>query len=376
MLSTLKRALVVFFVWILAVSAGVAPSWSANLLGLTDTGEFFSSEDGGVTWSVVASLPASDAIAIAAGEENSELYLATQSGVVYRSSDAGLNWAAVGTTPSSDLVDMAIRTNGDVFLLTETGTLWQSQDGGVTFSAVSALTASNHVSLTGDAGGGNMYALTKTGEVARSTDFGLTWVTVGTITTSEAVDIRTVGQTVYVLMGSGDVARSTDNGTSWFMVGTVSQVHMTGLTSHGGQLAAVTKEGLVAVSSDATIWTFVGSINQLNVVAIGNDVPTITDIPSRPTLIPTLSIEPPWPNPLFTDAVVNIAFDLPSPDVVELGLYDVAGRRLGRRAPELITEAGRHKTTWVLPSLPSGTYFLRLDTASGARAARRIVILH
>lgn len=372
--NRMRSLLIAFTCAAVGYTATVARS--ATLFGLTDTGEMFASSNAGVTWAVVSALPLSDAVAIAAGETSNELFLVSKSGVVYRSSNAGVNWTAVGAVAASDVVDMAIRTNGHMFLLSATGTVWLSRDEGVTFAAIATLTASNHVALTGDTGGGNMYALTQTGEVARGMDFGSTWNTVGTIATSEAVDIRALGQTLYVLTGSGDVARSTNNGVTWMFVGTISQVHMSGLTSYQGGLVAITREGDVASSSDATAWTFVGSMNQLNVVAIGNDTPTITGVSDQPPRLTDLRIRSVWPNPagaLHTS--VAAAFDLPQPAQITLYTYNVLGQLVATQEAGVYPAGEEHRVTVGVGALPSGVYYLRLVTSTGQNAHSKLVIV-
>ena len=180
----------------------------------------------------------------------------------------------------------------------------------MSFSALAALTASNHVALDGDEGGGdNLYALTRTGEVAKSEDGGSTWNVVGAVTTPDAVDIQSLGLDLYVLSATGVIYRSTDQGVTWVAVGTVSQVNMTGMTRDGQTWMATTREGLVATSTDAASWSFVGSINQLSVTSIGNDVPQATGIGTgRPPSITGLSMAPPWPNPIGAPGLVNIEF--------------------------------------------------------------------
>lgn len=363
--------------FVATVVAGAVPLYAANLLGLTDTGELFTSSDDGVTWAVTGTLPVSDAQAIAGGETASELFLASQAGVVYRSTDAGVSWSAVGTVAASDIVDMAIRTNGDVYLLSRAGTLWLSNDNGATFNAMATLTASNHTSLTGDAGGGNMYALTRTGEVAKSADYGTTWNVVGTIATSEAVEIRSISQDLYVMTESGDVWKSSDGGASWLAVGTVSQVHMTGLTIHTTGLVAVSREGLVATSGDATSWSFVGSINQLDVVAVGTDAPTITGIgPSTPPPA-TLRVRSLWPNPAGGGGNdrVTVVFDAPESAVVTARVYNVQGQLVLKTVVGAIGTASPQQFPIEVGALASGVYYLRLATATGERAYARLAVI-
>ena len=362
---------------IIGLGLSFCPIRAATLFGLVDTGELFASNDGGVSWSVLSTLPVSDATAIAAAETSSELYMATESGSIYRSPDAGVNWTATGSVSASNVVDMLIHSSGDILLLTKTGDIYLSSDDGVSFSAVATLTASNHVALDGDEGGGdNLYALTRTGEVAKSVDGGSTWNVVGAITTPDAVDIQSLGLDLYVLTGTGIISKSTDQGVTWMTMGTISQVHMTGMTRDGQTWVATTREGLVATSADAVSWSFVGSINQLNVISIGNDVPQATGIgPDRPPAIAGLSMAPPWPNPLGAHGLVNVAFDLPTADVVTIQLFNAAGQLVARRPAQRFPAAGGHTASWAIPTLPSGIYFVRLATAQGLSAQRKIAIV-
>jgi len=222
-----------------------------------------------------------------------------------------------------------------------------------------------------------MYALTETGEVAKSTDFGSTWDVVGAVTTPDAVAIRAVGRDLYVLTGAGDVAKSTDAGATWVMVGTISQVHMTGLTTDGADFIAAAQEGLIATSSDAVNWSFVGTINQVTVVAIGNDTPTITGIGSRPPAFSELRVRALWPNPMRGNgSFISVMFDVAGPDQVALELYDVGGRLVGKREPQAFASAGTHTAQWEMRNVASGVYFLRFVATSGSRARAKLTVIH
>jgi hypothetical protein len=247
----------------------------------------------------------------------------------------------------------------------------------VSFSVLAALTASNHVALDGDEGGGdNLYTLTQTGEIAKSMDGGSTWNVVGAITTPDAVDLQSLGQELYVLTATGVVHKSMDQGVTWVAVGSVSQVHMKGMTRDGQTWVTTTREGLVATSTDAASWNFVGSINQLNVISIGNDVPQATGIgPNRPPAFAGLSMAPPWPNPLGALESVNIAFELPTAGVVSVQLFNPAGQLVARRPAQCFSVHGDHTVAWPLPTLASGVYFIRLVTSQDQRAYRKLTII-
>jgi photosystem II stability/assembly factor-like uncharacterized protein len=368
------QAAVLLAMLALFLTVGSHPASGATLFGLVDTGEIYASIDGGFTWSVRSTIAASDAVGIAAAETGNELFLITRSGIVYRSTDAGVNWTAVGAVASSDVVDMLIRHNGDIFLLSRTGILWQSTDDGETFTAHSTLTASNLVSITAD-GSANLYVLTQTGEVARSVDEGATWNTVGVVIVCDAVEILAADSDLYVLTGTGDIARSIDQGVNWTIIGTISQVHMRSLTLSGDDLIATTSEGLITSSVDGTSWSWVGSINQLTVEALGNDTPSTTSIgPDGPPPITVLHQN--YPNPF--NPTTTIRFDLPRAEHVRLCVYNVKGELVTTIVDQHMTE-GRKEVVWTATgyhgtAVASGIYFYRL-VAGDFVQTRKMVLL-
>jgi photosystem II stability/assembly factor-like uncharacterized protein len=114
---------IVFF--LCAISSVFAPSGASaatNLFGLLDTGEFYRSANGGVTWSAIGAIPVRDAVGLAAGSSSSELYLASRSGTVYRSTNGGTSWSAIGAVTASDVAGFALTPFGNVLVLTSTGT--------------------------------------------------------------------------------------------------------------------------------------------------------------------------------------------------------------------------------------------------------------
>jgi len=357
------------------VSVGAGVSQAVSIFALVDTGELYVSSDQGASWSVLSTLPVSDAAGLLAGTTSQRLFLASASGGVYRSLDGGMTWTAVGAIPASAVVDLAGRTDGGLLALTRSGTVYLSADQGVTFAALGALTASNCVSLTLGPSG-DPYALTGTGEIAESTDDGATWTVVGTIPVSDAVSLRRMGSGLFALTDTGLTFESTDLGASWTPVGTASQVGMRGLTPVANQLLAVTREGLTARSADGSSWTWVGSVNQLEVVALANDVPQVTGVPSEPGTTTRLLLSPPRPNPLFAGRVMSVSLSLPADDRVALQLFDARGRRVALREAEPLAAGDDVEIRWDPGIGTSGVYFLRvLATDSGTTADARVVIL-
>ena len=359
-------------VLLLAVAcAPCAPAHAATLFGLIDTGELFSSADNGVTWSPLSTLPVSDATALAARLSSSDLFLASRSGSIYRSMDAGVNWIAVGAISASDLQDMAIRPDGTILALTATGSLYSSADLGASFTPLAALSGSNFVSLCFTTPSVKYYALTRTGEVCESMDGGATWIPKGAFAVSNAARIRALQSNLFVLTETGDVFNSTDAATSWTPVGTLSQVGMNGLVRNGTALAAASREGHVATSTDGSTWIWQGSMNQLSLTALASNEIASTGVEAKPPGAAPL-LGPVFPNPSMGPA--SFAVRMSGDDVVRLTLYDVSGRLVAHRPPETIA-SGIHRLSWNPRVARAGIYFLRLESTAGPSATQRWLVL-
>jgi photosystem II stability/assembly factor-like uncharacterized protein len=356
---------------LLALAVG-APAHAATLLGLIDTGELYTSANGGVSWAGLSTLPVRDAVGLQARFSTSELYLASRSGGVYKSLDGGTSWAAVGTVTAADVSDLLVRSDGAVMLLTASGAIYRSTDQGATFTGIAALAGSDFVSLT-QRTDARLYALTRTGEVYESTDLGVNWTGKSALTVANAVRIRSLGQTLYVMTETGDIARSTDAAATWSVVGTLSQVGMRGLVKNGTTLVAASREGHIATSTDGVSWTWQGSINQLALTALATNAPATTGV-EEPSPPGGVALGEPYPNP-SPDGAGLFPVELDRDGMAVLELCDLAGRVVARRPPDWLP-AGAHSVAWNPRPERSGLYFVRLRAAGSVMRERRWVVLH
>lgn len=178
---------------------------------------------------------------------------------------------------------------------------------------------------------------------------------------SFAPDVRTV---TVVADGGGDVLISPP---SWVGYSTGDTIVVTG-APHAGWFFNGWLQGLsgsenpdtIVVMSDTTIVASFGSV----VTGIG-DTPLLTGF----------SLHPNWPNP-FSD-VTHLEYELPEASVVDIEMYDVAGRRVhaervfGVGGLNRFAFSGRDRTG---RKLPNGVYFYRVSAASGT-AIRKMIIL-
>lgn len=355
----------------LAAVCAATPASAATLFGLIDTGELYESVDNGTTWTPLSTLPATDAVGLAARLSSTDLFLATRSGSIYRSTNAGVSWTAVGAISATDVADLNITSNGALLALTSSGSLYRSVDLGASFSALATMAASNFVSLTHSTPAVKHYASTRTGEVYESTDGGATWTPKGTMAVSNARRIRAVQSSLYVLTETGDVFRSTDAATTWTPIGTLSQVGMQGLVRNGNALAAASREGHVATSADGIAWTWAGSMNQLTLTTLASNEPATTGVGPGPSAAEVF-MGAPRPNPSTGSAAFDLRLEREAD--VALTIYDMAGRAVARRSAERYA-AGQHRLTWTPGSIRTGLYFLRVETSAGDVATKRWVVV-
>lgn len=101
-------------------------------------------------------------------------------------------------------------------------------------------------------------------------------------------------------------------------------------------------------------------------LACGEAVTAADDTPGIPS--PDLSV---FPNPFNPQTTISYAVERAGP--VSLRLYDVSGRLVDTIMEGRFHQPNRYRVTYDT-GLPSGVYFLKLETASGA-LSRKIVIL-
>jgi len=72
---------------------------------------------------------------------------------------------------------------------------------------------------------------------------------------------------------------------------------------------------------------------------------------------------------------VTLRFSLDAQAAVRVAIYDLAGREVAARAPEVVPTAGPHAMRWNPGRLAPGVYFVRLELDSGAMAVARWAVL-
>jgi hypothetical protein len=379
----------------------------------TSISGLFRSTDYGASWTNVAPswVGPVDALLILQAGTTSQIYTGSQGNYVYLSSDSGATWIPrYGGLTSTLIVSLGACPNGtggtNLFAgayyngsLTEPGGLFMSTNGGVTWTRNTSLTAPPmcFTTIPNAAGGTDLFVATYSSGVWRSTDYGTNWTDTGLRT----LDYKgqSIAPQVYALAvapnssggknlfagtyGSG-VYRSLDNGKSWIPANnglTNGQIHA--LVVSDTNIFAATHQGGVYLSSINRLnWTAVNigmPSREVHALAISGtnlfagtwgsgvwrrSLSEITDVQKPSDNLPRhFALEQNYPNPF--NPSTHITFDLPSRSMVSLKIFDALGREVSRLVEDELA-AGTHTRQWNAAGMPSGIYFVRLQTGEAS----------
>jgi hypothetical protein len=84
-----------------------------------------------------------------------------------------------------------------------------------------------------------------------------------------------------------------------------------------------------------------------------------------------LSMAAPSPNPCSGTA--SVLYNIPSPGVAELSVFDLSGRTVATLSSGQLT-AGEHTAVWDTSRAPAGLYVVRLDAGSGSVSQKLMVV--
>lgn len=78
-----------------------------------------------------------------------------------------------------------------------------------------------------------------------------------------------------------------------------------------------------------------------------------------------------YPNPF--NSATTIEFSLPTSGLVTLSVYDILGRKVETILNQRM-DAGHHSVQWVAPNIPTGIYFMRMQSGNFSRT-RKVIVL-
>jgi len=147
----------------------------------------------------------------------------TESGTIYESTDGGVSFTGLAVITASNCVSLARGPLGRLYVLTRTGELYESPDNGTTWTPLSAISVSNAVTVGRKVA--ELFVLTETGEIYRSLNYGVSWLPIGAITASNMSVMVASGSALLAGARTGEVYQSS-GGATWTPVGAVNQLNL------------------------------------------------------------------------------------------------------------------------------------------------------
>ncbi len=389
------------------ISGGAGWAPEANLMASAGAWTVFTSwrsyrpdlywtRDRGASWAVVARPPGSEHVYALLTLDDGTI-LAGEGNTVSRTADGGQTWTAATLPPvngytlntttltrtrTGALLAGADESNG----MATWGIVFRSDDGGQSWTRSGSQQAVGPVVAVVEGDGGALFAGHRQGgpegaggALMRSDDDGRTWTLVreGSVDAIAPIDggrflIVTIGED-----GTYRLARASETGAAWELLGPAAgrpdgmiraadgAVYLFGAgiqrTADGGDTWQTVTDGLPdgrvsVLTQDAEGFLYAGT--PLGVARSARTA--VADAPGPAPIVPMLSR--PFPNPARGSA--TLAFTLSDGGDVDLGLYDVLGRRVATLAQGAFGP-GRHAAAWDASSVPPGLYLAVLHTPGG-----------
>ena len=220
-----------------------------------DDGTALRTDDGGATWTGLATGTSQDLTRVQAVTPDVVVILGGNGCVVRRSDDGGRTFRKVYVLAETDCPDpIAAVTFVDPttgYLFQRNGDVLRTNDGGQTFSRVTAVPGTqvgpgggsgvpaDAVFTTPDAGlvflgGGN--------QAFRTTDGGVSWVPEPDVQPGTVERVRAVTATTYYAFGPDTLLQSTDAGQTWVRRGAGNGNHITGINCATADLCLMSVE--------------------------------------------------------------------------------------------------------------------------------------
>jgi hypothetical protein len=264
---------------------------------------------------------------------------------VYRSNDSGANWFPVYVNSNGQPNAQVLTSSDSIILDGQPTGAALSTDSGKTW-AETGLTQESGISaaITGT----TLWIGTQSGHVRKSVDNGQTWTVAWNTDTlqkpSPVSSLAVSGTTLFAGLYGGGVIESTDSGANWTYVNQ-------GLSFLTVNALAIFDSALIA-GTDNGVWK--RPLSQLQPKSAVAEIPQPSD---------TLSI---YPNP----ASGNITILSGSTSIFGVSVLNV----LGENVLDMPNQR-ESNLTLDLSNIPSGTYFLQIETANGS-VLRKVVVQH
>lgn len=414
-------------------AVGLSKASYSNPYGSTPWGLVLHSQNGGNDWTVTNSLTFSDLLGV--GFVNDDQGCAVgEYGTIVRTTDGGLSWTKLNSGSTANLYDLTFSDGNAGWVVGSGGTVLHTTTGGATWTPQGNIPGNPVLNGVASAGDRDCWITTER-EIWHSGNGGATWAIQpsGFVNYLEGLFFLNV-QTGWVGADSGRVLHTTDGGQSWnvqavlpdgsvvgdilfvdssngWIAGSDSAIFRTmdggqtwneqfvasysyprrisfadvnnglvvgGLggsvyrTADGGQswtsdtvTLGLTKNAVCMRRADLAWVT--GQLGTISRFTGANDAP----LPHPAGALPGTYSLTAYPNPFNPET--RLEFTLAAAGRVQLKVYDLAGRFV-RTLTDRFYPRGRYSVMFDGADLPSGSYFVRLQSG-GSSAVQKLILL-
>lgn len=334
--------------------------------GTSDKGIFVSSDNGGHWMQINNGLECEFVYALAFN--NDYLFAGTIGidGGIYRSGNNGASWTQVnsglsteGPGPSYPSINAFVVSDTSIYASSDNGTgVYLSTNNGDNWTAVNAglsLWTENCYTTCLASVGSNIFAGTKPLGVYRFAAKDSSWISVSAGLTNPSIEcLYGHDSSLFAGTNGSGIFISKDYGANWFPINQGLEYKIIlDLVVKDSVLYATTLGGGVWIRPLSEIVTATGDNNE-------------NEIPSAYTLYQN------YPNPF--NPSTTIKYYLPKGSFVSLKVFNI----LGQEVTILVTKeqrAGEYSIEFNSNNLASGVYIFTLETSSGFRQSRKMVLI-
>ncbi len=399
----------VYDIWAQSTGTGTVIAVGASTSVGSAYDQIMRSVNGGNTWALVpySTTSRTGFNDIEMVNDNTGWAVGTLS-AVYKTTNAGANWDSViiSNMPAGlnlSKANFLNATTGWIFSKSyaagDSSTIFKTTDGGVNWTNINLVNASGSAKQIYGASmidANNGYLINWTPVPYKTTDGGTTWTPQTLIDGYGGLlySIQMINATTgYVAGGSGHVYKTTNGGVLWDTL----TIPTRSFTNYALQFYNA-NVGMVVGSSGTCFYTSNGGVNWISKNTNGNTMYGCFLLPStksfavgaggnilRNNVVVTgiavngiqlpvqFSLEQNYPNPFNPSTTISYA--MPKAGLVNLKVYDIAGREVMTLIDNQQMSAGMNKITFNGSNLSSGVYFYSIKVDNNFLGTKKMILI-